>query len=664
MAATPRVEIDQESRIVIGEQPRRVLRRDDLVKLSARTKIEFALPAGWPTGSPVRIDAWASVRIARGDEKGLADSRKGDRRRVEGSVVEEIRASHETKLDLEVPADLVGRDALVSAVAYLLPGKDVVSTTVGPWVAEGDARLRFGFALEPPGWTPGHPPVSFRIVATPSGGDELVLFERRIDPARDPRDRRWHDASVDLSRVRGRPTTFRLEARILNQAPGVTRRGSFPVFANPTIEASARPDRRNLILISLDTLRAKSVGAYGAEHDTTPAFDRRVAAAGALVRRAVVPAPYTPPSHMTMLTGLEPCAHGVLDRSGVLGPEDLTLAEILRHAGYRTAAFTENAYVVAASGFARGFDTYVEQRSDEEAVPGFAALTFEQAERWLATDASQPFFLFLHTYEVHAPYRPPRGYQDLFGGPPEEAADEEDPRAQERRYEQEIRYTDDLLGGFLDILDARGLSDDTILVVTSDHGEGFIEHFWRQHGFSLYDEALLVPLALRAPGLIEPGTVVEPEVGLVDLVPTLLSLLDVPQPRPVQGRSFAARLGLPNAPPFAERPVASVVSSPRSDSVRFRDFKYIRTARKDGGRREELYDLRDDPREKRNLAERRKHRLASLSRRLDGHLGACAWYRDAHPAGASGGAPMENRPQWLVNEDEVKRRLRSLGYVE
>src|SRR5207249_2910526 len=118
--------------------------------------------------------------------------------------------------------------------------------------------------------------------------------------------------------------------------------------------------------------------AYGCRRPTTPALDR-LASQGGLVRTAVAPVPFTPPAHMSMLTGLEPCAHGIKGVHEALAPERLTLAEALRAAGWETAAFTEDAYLVAASGFDRGFDTYVENRSEESASPGFAAETFAQA---------------------------------------------------------------------------------------------------------------------------------------------------------------------------------------------------------------------------------------------------------------------------------------------
>jgi arylsulfatase A-like enzyme len=421
-------------------------------------------------------------------------------------------------------------------------------------------------------------------------------------------------------------------------------------------------ERPNLILISLDTLRAKSVSAYGSPRNTMPMLDSRLAAAGALVRTAVTPFPYTPPSHMSMLTGLDVCAHGVEDRHGVLAPDVLTLAESLRASGYRTAAFTENGYVVAGAGFARGFDSYFELLSEERASPGFASETFGRAARFLEDVDTRPFFLFVHTYQVHGPYTPPRGFQTLFDDGPLPGYDEANGRSLDD-YEREIRYTDELLGGFLDALDARGLAERSIVVVTSDHGEEFGEHFFTGHGFDVYDEALLVPMVLRAPGLIAPGRVVEPQVGLMDLPPTLLDLMGLPPLADIQGQSFAGLLrGSPQAggAPFAERPLVSKASHSRS--LRTRAYKYIEGTAK--SRWQKLYALGPDPDEKQNVAAGHPDWIAEAEASMAAHEAACQAWRERHPSSGAGSGEAHERPGWMINRDEIERKLRSLGYVE
>jgi arylsulfatase A-like enzyme len=361
---------------------------------------------------------------------------------------------------------------------------------------------------------------------------------------------------------------------------------------------------------------------------------------------------------MTMMTGLEPCAHGLVEvRDSPLAAERPTLAEALRAAGWTTAAVTEDAYVIATNGFDRGFDVYVENRSEESASPGFAAETFGAATDWLRAHAREPFFLFVHTYQVHAPYVPPRGYATLFG---------DDPADQNGRdllnYEREIRYTDDLLADFLDGLDASGLADRTIVVATSDHGEGFGEHFWTGHGWDLHDEAILVPLAVRAPGLVPPGTVVEEQVGLVDLAPTVLDLLGQPPLPEVQGRSFA-RLLTGRGAAFEERPVVSRALSLEgpgaakfAESARTRQWKYVAAPGL-----EVVHDLSADPGEQ--VAARNPEALEAGRRALREAHAACEAWRKAHPAAAAKPV-VENAPDWMLNREETERKLRSLGYVQ
>ena len=283
----------------------------------------------------------------------------------------------------------------------------------------------------------------------------------------------------------------------------------------------------------------------------------------------------------------------------------------------------------------------------------FAAETFADATAWLAEHATEPFFLFVHTYQVHEPYTPPRGYKTLF---PDGDQGDEHQRAL-ADYEREVRYTDDLFGGVLDALEAGGLAERTILVVTSDHGEGFAEHFWNGHGFDLHDEALLVPLLVRAPGLVPAGRVVEEQIGLVDLTPTLLELVGVPTPPDVQGRSFASLLTGRGAA-FVERPISSSALT-ASESIRTRTTKYLKTPQG-----ELYYDLVADPLEQRSRTAEDPAGVAAARALLDEAHAACAQWTAAHPAGAASGGSAGAEPAWMINREEIERKLRSLGYAQ
>ncbi|MDG2306290.1 MAG: sulfatase [Candidatus Binatia bacterium] len=664
MAGVAVVEIGQETRPVLARTRRRALRLNERIVLPVGVlEVPVELPADLDDGVGIKIDATVSLRDP--DKSKDVTPRDAQRMRLEPvSVVAESGATSAT-LSVPIPPEFGGQRGLVTVVARELPGAAVAVEDVGPWKVDAGARLEFGFGVEASAWEEGHPPAHFRVVGLPEGGEPVVLFDRRLDPVRDARDRRWVDASVGLESLAGRTVTFRFEAGSQPDTLGAKVPRSLPVFSNPRLRRarSTEAKRPNVVLVSLDTLRAQSTSAYGYRHRTTPQLDARLAKAGALVKQAVVPVPFTPPSHMTMLTGLEPCAHGIEDRDGILAPEDLLLAEILRDAGYDTAAFTENAYVVAGAGFARGFDAYVEMREDASAAPGFGVATFRAAEEWLAQSSHEPFFLFVHTYQVHQPYTPPRGYRHLFGDYPPEDGREQRWKDDQQAYDQEIRYTDDLLGGFLDVLAARGLVDDTIVIVTSDHGEEFGHHSWGGHGFGLWDEAVLVPLVIRAPGIIAPGTVIDSQVGLVDLVPTVLDLAGVGLPRPVQGQSFAGLLRGTGPGDFEERPLVSRATGFKITAVRMPPVKYV--LQEDRETVERLYFLDKDPAEKRPVK-----KLAHKKELGDGRTALarfdkdCVAYRAAHPVTTGKDSLFEQRPDWLINRNEIDRKLRSLGYVE
>ena len=646
-AALARAEIAGESRYVLAAHPPIVLRAREDVTLPHAD--ELRVPAELPpalAGRDVRIDASVLVRelpvAAPAPTFGQLDAA----RMVTASAPPLVVHGHDgarPEAVIPLPEALRGQRGLLTVSARPLPASPREQSETAEVDVPPGARLVFGYGVEEAGWAAGFPPVRFALAA----GD-ATLFERRLDPAADARDRRWFDASLDLSPVAGRRVRLVFTTEALAGVPGVTLDKSFAVVSSPALVPPAAPARPGIVLVSLDTLRARSVSAYGCRRPTTPALDR-TAAQGALVRTAVAPVPFTPPSHMSMLTGLEPCAHGVKGVHEALAPDRLTLAEALRAAGYETAAFTEDAYLIAPNGFDRGFDTYLENRSEESASSGFAAETFAQARAWLAAHAARPFFLFVHTYQVHEPYTPPRAYAALFT---DGDRGDENQRAL-AAYEREVRYTDDLLADFLGALDPR-----TIVVVTSDHGEGFGEHFWTTHGFDLHDEALLVPLVVRAAGLVPAGRVIEEQVRLVDLAPTLLELAGVPRPSDIQGQSFAGLLRGRRGS-YVEQPIVSA-DLIGGESVRTRQQKFISTAKGPL-----LYDLVADPGETANRAAADAAGVAAARVVLEQAHEACARWRRAHPSAEPAARPLPSaEPAWLLNRDDIQRKLRSLGYTQ
>ena len=356
----------------------------------------------------------------------------------------------------------------------------------------------------------------------------------------------------------------------------------------PTERAAAlRAQMRgnSLILISLDTLRPDHLSAYGYGRPTSPRIDA-LAAQGVRFERATSASHWTAPSHATLLTGLHPPEHGVVRDQDQMSDEIETLAEHLSEAGWRTAAFTGSYFVSELMGLQQGFSTWWEQT-------GECAAGFGEAITWLeAQPADEPVFLFAHTYQTHAPYQPPPPYDTMFVGegliPPRVAAGrfDEAPGTQPSKaelealiglYDGEIRAADHCVGKLLDALDRTGRREETLVVLTSDHGEELMEHGGIGHG-------RLLPLLLRVPLIVSHPTMraaADPTVsqvtGAVDVVPTILDLLGQPVPAGLSGRSLVgAMTGSPDADA-----VAFSSSQARGDHDALRDSvsHFVRTER-------------------------------------------------------------------------------------
>jgi arylsulfatase A-like enzyme/Flp pilus assembly protein TadD len=349
----------------------------------------------------------------------------------------------------------------------------------------------------------------------------------------------------------------------------------------PALRSAGAP----VVLISIDTLRADHLPAYGYAGVKTPHLDR-LRRDAILYEQAWSPAPLTLPAHVSVLTGLLPFEHGVRDNLGYRldAKAHPTLAGLLRGRGYATGAFVSAHVLRAGTGLGEGFDVY----DDHMAAPGGGGMealgrvqrrgeeTLARARVWLAGVATKPFFLFLHLYEPHAPYEPPEPFRS----------------ATALAYDGEIAKSDEIVGGLLDELRRSGIYDRALVVLLSDHGEGLGEHGEDEHGILLYRWALHVPLLVKLPGSARANTTVSAPVHLVDVLPTLAALLEVPAPRGLSGRSLLAD------PPEEPRRLYAETFYPRIHlgwselrSLRDERWQYVE------GSRRELYDLREDPRE-------------------------------------------------------------------
>jgi len=312
---------------------------------------------------------------------------------------------------------------------------------------------------------------------------------------------------------------------------------------------------RGVILISIDTLRADHVSAYGYGKSTTPFLDS-LAAKGTLFEHAYSQYPSTLTSHMTVFTGLYPGEHGVYPPDHVLAAQIPTLPEVFKAHGYRTAGFTEGGFMRGKFGFSRGFDEFSDKVKREESD---VERTFERGLNFLRSlKPEDRYFLFLHTYVVHAPYEPPEPYDHEFWpgaapgvGQPTGVELQELNRTRrpvsadvlhyyESQYDGSIRYGDDVIRHFFEQVQAMGLTGDLTVIVMSDHGEEFREHGEFAHG-QIYRETLHVPLIVVYPGS-HAGQRIATPVELVDITPTLYALARIEPPDAMSGISLAPAL--------------------------------------------------------------------------------------------------------------------------
>ena len=487
--------------------------------------------------------------------------------------------------------------------------------------------------------------------------------------------------------------------------------------------------RPNVLLISVETLRADHVGANGYPRNTTPNFDR-LARQGVLFTNAVAQAPFTLPSVASLMTGHTPPFHGVRNHPGALRSDLETLAELFQAAGYQTAAMTRHTWLRRKSGLDQGFDEY----HNNKFSAGLDARSLSLAAiDWINTrDKEKPFFLWLHFLDPHLPYTPsypysvlynqkhkddsqvrhvrsmldraretfqPTPYADLAGGPfydlvlryyphnpilldlafwrlprgaiffNEDLYDEPSLKEMRDLYDGAITYTDDNLGRILNLLDELEIDEDTAVAILGDHGEALGEHgLYFSHDFTLYDEVLRVPMALRLPGTIAPETLVDQQVRVMDLGTTLLDLVGLPAPE-VESVSLVPLFigqGLPFLDAFAESaPLRRMFPEHRRiyfegnqgkwRMLRTERWKLIQIPHPDGDRFE-LYDLENDPSELENLFDQLPGEAGKLKPRLH------HWIQSDPERNANQHAEEENALDELTPEE--RQQLEKLGYLE
>jgi choline-sulfatase len=406
--------------------------------------------------------------------------------------------------------------------------------------------------------------------------------------------------------------------------------------SNGVNTASATPVRPlNLVVVTIDTLRPDHLHCYGYQRIETASVDR-IAQNGVLFENAVTQTPLTPPSHASMFTGLYPTAHHVRGNGGfILKPSSITLATILQQQGWDTAAFISSACLKKVFGLNQGFAVYDDQMPKPGKGQEFledaerrAGQTVDRALRWLDTQSGKPFFLWVHVFDPHVPYNPPAPFGHQY---------------KERPYDGEIAYADHELGRLFDAVSKKSPPDRTLVAVLSDHGESLGEHGEYSHGVFLYDSTLRIAFLMSGPG-IPAGLRVKQQARTVDLLPTVLELLGVRPPAPIQGVSLA--------PYFAGKNAATDVSYEETlypkinmgwselRAIRTNRWKYILAPKP------ELYDLSQDPAETNNVIQSHDAEVQKLQAELRAIVGK-----------------ETERVKTSTVDQRTLDQLRSLGYV-
>jgi arylsulfatase A-like enzyme len=445
--------------------------------------------------------------------------------------------------------------------------------------------------------------------------------------------------------------------------------------APPVMRARRAAPTASVILISIDTLRPDHLSGYGYSRPTSPNLDR-LARDGVIFRHARTHSPWTLPAHATMLTSRHPISHGARRSSNsrfvntqaadTLAAWNVTLAEMLQAAGMHTAAFTTGEWLSRAFGFAQGFDAF------ELHARAPAARLIDRSIDWIGRNRDR-FFLFLHVLDVHE-YASPGAYEQRYADPGYAGPLREQPltpsmNAYERlsaadvayleaKYDAAVSYTDAELGRLFGWLADTRRYDDTLVIVTADHGEEFWEHGGTGHGFTLHEEQLRVPLIVKPPAG-EPGggpQIREEPSGLLDVVPTVLDYLDMPACGDCEGQSL-------RTPTASDRPFfAGETYFGNSAAVIRRGYKYIENRIPPSNplelgflfdtvrtfykfRASQLYRLESDPAEQQDILAGARDLAAAMRLELLAHVRS------------------PRRGARLVLDDELRRKLRSLGYV-
>lgn len=561
-----------------------------------------------------------------------------------------------------------------------------------------DGRLTFGVGINEAAWDKGGDGVLFEVMVSDENREERTIYSCYIDPKSNPDERRWLDNELDLSAFAGKNLTFtfRTSAGPEGNNTADWAGWSEPKLRGQRVVAKPKKQRRpNIILISIDTLRSDHLGCYGHQWDISPNIDK-LATRGVLFRNALAQSPWTLPSHMSILTSLYPSVHMANSKeNNRLSEERVCLAEILKKAGYRTAAFVDGGWLNHKFGYSQGFDIY-----DDQA--GRIATINKKAIQFIEDHFEEEFFLFMHVYDVHGPYKSPSPYNEMYYD-----GNKEDPHNHSMDFIQEIgfnrnylklagitdinyvrssyaggvTYVDNELGKLFAALEAVKSFDNTLVIFLSDHGESLFEHHvYIGHGIFLYDTEVKIPLIIKPPKKQYKNRQIREQVESIDVMPTILELLGLPEGKEAQGKSLVKLMKDQKAARKDSRAFGESSNTGFTAFVRTNKWKYISPMKREMKELiqglepsdkvdlskyiiegEQLYDLENDPGETRNRAEKEKSVVAGLRKEL--HVWEEENKRIAQQLRSSEEDISSDRKKVRLTEAE-KEQLRALGYAQ
>ncbi|MEM8607764.1 MAG: sulfatase [Myxococcota bacterium] len=549
---------------------------------------------------------------------------------------------------------------------------------VGAVNADGETRP--GLRL-PPGaqadWFVEVPDgASLRFAGASVGGNGSLRVttasDRRGTDKSFPLSERWADQRVSLTSLRGEV----IRVRFRNTGSTEVGLSGVRVMRKTGAVSKSEAPARNVVVLLIDTLRASKLQVYNPRSPVkTPALDA-FARQGTVFERSQTPENWTKPSVASVLTSLHPATHGTKQDASKLPKSALMLSEVYKKAGFRTASFIANGYVSNAFGFDQGWDhytNYIRERKNTN-----ASNVFGEAAAWIEKNKDKRFFAYVQTIDPHVPYDPPDKYLKMYDpapysgkvqnrrthlmlddakkNPKKYAFTKRDKERIEALHDGEISYHDEHFGKFLKKLDELGLTENTIFVITSDHGEEFQEHGSWGHGHSVYQELLGVPLLFRWPGAIPAGARVGPVVSTMDIAPTVLEATGVPIPKEFEGHSLMG---------FMEG------DWPMGPYVAFSDFLDHRRVIRGGDWKlivrgnlsQVMFDLANDPWEKEELSGRSTPIAQRYLRTLHGQfLGAAdrgKWLAPTRTGATQ--KKLEQEDQQMT--PELCKQLVALGYI-